>query len=206
VIVIEDKELIKKFIEKNHELKTTLADHNITTAQKTYQELYELYHTINNSSLEHIHKEVAYQQIVSAYHSVQDLKQETLAPTNIIAIAIVLIIVSTIIFINPRIIGLAVSQLEALQQKNHAPEWNGQPTTIEVKGETTIDFAPSFKDKDSDQLVYLAIVPQDIQATVSGSIITITPDQGVTGQKTLELVVSDMKNSVRAKIILNIIS
>lgn len=294
----EDKELIKQFIDTAHTLKTAVAEHNTPAAEKNYQELYAIYHKINESSLEQIHKEVAYQQIVQAYHSLQDLKQDTMSPTNIIAIAVVIVIISTIIFINPRIIGLAVFQEQITQpvslifsessskavelkavpsslavsgkvignaklfveidgrkllvmdtnklkattfknecldtcvlpvlgsknivftaelnnaklaisdltyynkKTNHLPIWNKEPQQITLQGETTIDFAPYFSDPDGDELVYLASVTEGVQASVSGSIVTLTPQEGFT-TAILDIIVSDLEESVRAKIQLN---
>ncbi|MBI4141747.1 hypothetical protein HY484_02370 [Candidatus Woesearchaeota archaeon] len=291
----EDKELIKKFIETNHAFKSSVADHNTPTAEKTYQELYAFYHKINESSLEQIHKEVAYQQIVEAYHSLQDLKQDTMSPTNIIAIAVVIVIVSTIIFINPRIIGLAVFQEQTTQavniafsytnsqavqlksvpsslavsgkvtgnaklfaeidgrkllvldteklkattfrnecldtcvlpvlgsknvvfnaevqngqltineityyskKTNHAPVWTGEPQKITLQEETTIDFAPYFSDTDEDELVYLASSSEGAKTSVSGSKVTLTPEQGFT-TATLTIIASDLEYSTKANI------
>lgn len=297
ICIPEDKELVKHFIETSHTLRTAIADHNTPEAEKKYQELYAIYHKINESSLEQIHKEVAYQQIVEAHHSLQDLKQDTISPTNIIAIAVVIVIISTIIFINPRIIGLAVFQEQTTQQvnivfsqsnsqatelkavpsslavsgtvtgsaklfaeidgrkllvldtnklrattfknecldtcvlpvlgsknvvftaeltngqlsiseisyyskkTNHAPVWNGKPQKITLNGETTIDFEQYFSDPDGDELVYLASVSEGAKASVSGSKVTILPDENFS-TTTLDIIVSDLQESVKAKITL----
>lgn len=300
-MTIGDKELIQKFIEASSVFKSAVAEQNLHTSKETYKQMYEIYHKINESSLEQIHKEVAYQQIVQAYHLIQDLKNDTTSPTNIIAIAVVIIILSMIIFINPRMVGLAVFQEKIVQpvnlewsqngvqnielqavpsslsvtgelngegsarlfaevdgrrilvfdsanlkskvfkdvcadscvmpkintkklalsaevnnavivlksvgyyarNRNHAPVWDGEPKTIAITGETNVDFSQHFSDADGDNLVYMAIVPEGIKASVSGSIVTIIPDSSFKGQTYLELIVSDLKESTRAKIVID---
>lgn len=166
-------------------------------AKEKYEQLYAVYHQINSSQLEKIHKEVAYQQLLTSYHLIEELKQQSNAPINIIAIAIVIILVSVIVFINPRMIGLAVFQ----ELKNSAPVWTGEPKTITVKGITAIDFGQYFSDTDGDELVYLAMAPEGLKTTVSGSIISIEPENSLKGEKMLDIIVSDMKHSTRAKIL-----
>lgn len=274
-------------------------------AKKAYEELYAIYHQINDSKLEPVHKEVAYQQLVQSYHSISDLKQQITAPTNIIAVAIVIVILSVIIFVNPRIVGLAVFQeiitqplaLEFAQSgaqelllkefpssfsasgqfkgegtarlyaeidgrrllvfdstkskigaekfkeqcmdtctmpkvrtkkvilsaeindailtidkityytkktKNNAPEWGGGPNKIAINGQTTIDLEQHFTDKEGDELVYLARTPPGIKAEVSGSKVTITPETSEKGVRVIDVIVSDLKQTTRAKIELDL--
>jgi len=299
-MLIEDKVLIKQFIEVASELKSAVAEQNLAGARQKYQQLYGQYQQINDSKLEKIHKEVAYQQLLTGYHSIQELKQQTAAPTNIIAIALVIIILSVIIFINPKMVGLAVFQ-EITTQKlniiysqngedeillktipssltvtgkfdgsgtarlfaeaegrklivfdstkssirskkftdqcidtcilpkigttkinliaeidnavlqvdsisyysrvsNTAPVWNGEPKSIVVKGETTIDFEQYFKDNDGDQIVYMAVTPDGISAEVSGSKITFLPEKTATGEKYADIIASDLKHTTKARI------
>jgi len=252
-----------------------------------------------------VHKEVAYQQLVQSYHSISDLKHQATTPTNMIAVAIVIVILSVIIFVNPRIIGLAVFQEKITQQesvefaksgikdmllneipsslsasgqfkgqgtaklyaeidgrrllvfdsqkskigagkfkeqcmdtctmpkvstkkvtlsaevneaylkidkisyytkktKNNAPEWDGEPKKIVITGQTTTDLGQHFSDKDGDELVYLTTAPVGIKAEISGSKITITPETSEKGVKIIDLIVSDLKQTTRAKIELDL--
>lgn len=130
MIIIEDKALIKQFIDIASELKSTVSEQNLKSAKQKYQELYGKYQQINDSKLEKIHKEVAYQQLVTTYHSIQELKQQTTAPTNIIAIALVIIILSVIIFVNPRMVGLAVFQEMTKQDVNINFQQSGQEEVL----------------------------------------------------------------------------
>lgn len=297
--------MIKKFIEASYLVKTAITEQNLTNAKKNYEELYSIYRQINDSKLDQVHKEVAYQQLLGAYHATSDLKQQITAPTNIIAIALVIVILSVIIFINPRMVGLAVFQekttqllnleftqsksqqvelksiptslsvsgqfrgagtaklfaeiegrrllifdstktkitAEKFQQvcidtcvmprvsttklvlfaetnnaaitinsveyysatKNNPPIWNQEPQIITLKDTTTIDFSQYFKDIDGDELVYLATTPQGLSAEISGSIVKFSTDGSIQGQKQIELLVSDMKQTTKARINVDVV-
>ena len=91
-----------------------------------------------------------------------------------------------------------------IRGKNHAPVWTGEPKTIIIQGETTIDFSRQFSDPDGDELVYLATMPEGVSASVTGSSVTIKADSAIKGQKQMELLVSDMKDTTRAKIVMDL--
>lgn len=194
MILIEDSQLIKNFVDTYYALKTALSEKNTEQAQATYQQLYNAYTSINTSQLAGVHKEIAYQQLTDAYHSLHDLQNEIKTPANLIAIALVVIIISTIIFVNPQMIGLAI-----FQHQNHPPVWDGQPQLITIHGETSLDLSPHFTDKDRDSLVYLALPPEGIKTSIEGSTLTITP-AGFHGDGELEILASDLKNTTRTKI------
>ncbi len=88
--------------------------------------------------------------------------------------------------------------------KNNAPVWNQEPQIITLKDTTTIDFSQYFKDPDGDELVYLATTPQGITAEISGSIVKFTSDGNAQGQKQIELLVSDMKHTTKARITVDV--
>ncbi|MBI4016710.1 MAG: hypothetical protein HY363_03380 [Candidatus Aenigmarchaeota archaeon] len=108
IFIADENALIARFVEQYTTLKTALADEKLSNAMQQYKKLLELYQIINNSSLGNVHKEMAYQQILNCRHDITQLHNDSTNSTNYVAIAVVLIIVSTVIFINPNLVGLAV--------------------------------------------------------------------------------------------------
>lgn len=155
-------------------MKSAVSEQDLTRAKQKYQELYSIYQQINDSQLEKIHKEVAYQQLVTSYHLIQDLKDSTTTPTNIIAIAVVIILVSVVVFINPRMVGLAVFQESISQPVNFEFSQSGSreitfkslPSSLSVSGEFVGDgTAKLFAESEGRRMLVFDSTKSNIQAT-----------------------------------------
>jgi len=71
----------------------------------------------------------------------------------------------------------------------------GNNTVIEWHaGETaSIDLDMYFEDPDMDTLTYTASQPRDVRADIEGSVLTLTPDEGFSGENTFTIDASDEK-------------
>ncbi len=109
MITIDQNALISRFVEQYFALKSALAEDKLDVATAVYNRLLTIYNDINNSSLGTVHKEMAYQQVLNAHQDISQYKQDLESgSTNYIAVAVVLVIISTVILINPSLVGLSV--------------------------------------------------------------------------------------------------
>ena len=99
--------LIQKFIQAHTESEKFLETGNIVGAKQKYLEALDTYHKIDQSSLEHFHKELAHDQITSLFKKVNSAKSSLKVPPNIIAAAVLLIVLSATVAFKPSVVGLA---------------------------------------------------------------------------------------------------
>src|SRR3989344_2236179 len=95
--------LIQKFIQAHTESEKFLETGNIVGAKQKYLEALDTYHKIDQSSLEHFHKELAHDQITSLFKKVNSAKSSLKVPPNIIAAAVLLIVLSATVAFKPSV-------------------------------------------------------------------------------------------------------
>jgi len=102
-----DEELVKKFVDLHTEAETLLAQDKIKDAKQKYLEVVNAYHEIDKSSLEHFHKEIAYEQVTTLFQKVNESKERVTIPYHLIVAGILVIALSVLVFMKPSIIGFA---------------------------------------------------------------------------------------------------
>ncbi len=135
-----------QFVEQYYALKSSLAEQKMQDASKQYQDLLALYHQINEASLAAIHKEMAYHHLTEVHEQLTKTHQEQNTPAiNYVAIALVLLIVSTAIFLQPQLVGLAVYEAKNtipfhqsfIEPTQHVLKLKGPPSSFTVTGSIT---------------------------------------------------------------------
>ncbi len=117
-----DKNLIVDFVSTLNSMKKSYKERNVDTAKTSYQQLLLLYNQIQASSLDEVHKEIAYDQTMEAYRRLEQLKEGNIpgnvpegknvprslvfSGVNIVAAAVIIVVLSFVIFLKPSIIGL----------------------------------------------------------------------------------------------------
>lgn len=101
-----DEELIKKFVELQNQAEKLLSEYKTKEAKQKYMEVVETYHEIEKSSLEHYHKELAYDQVTTLFKKVNETKQKIKIPYHLIIAAVLVIGLSCLVFYKPSIVGL----------------------------------------------------------------------------------------------------
>lgn len=102
-------------------VKSAVSANNLDEALAQYNVLVKLYDQINKSSLDVAHKEIAYQQVVGAHKAITEAHADASSyNVNYIAIAVVLVIVSTVVLINPQLVGLVIFDGPHVQNLNIA--------------------------------------------------------------------------------------
>ncbi|MEM4246901.1 MAG: hypothetical protein QXR48_01350 [Candidatus Woesearchaeota archaeon] len=107
IIIPEEKiELVQKFVDKYHETQDCIDNKDITGATTKYSELLDIYKEIASSKLDPMHKELAYDQLVKIYNTIQNPPKASIhATTHIIAAAILLVLFSFMVFFKPVVFG-----------------------------------------------------------------------------------------------------
>ncbi|MBI4147668.1 hypothetical protein HY490_00080 [Candidatus Woesearchaeota archaeon] len=127
-------------------LKSALAEDKLDSASASYRRLLSLYDDMNRSGLASVQKEMAYQQILNAHEEISQFRADQgRNSTNYVAIAVVLIIVSTVIFVNPNLVGLAVLNARQtvdlnvafIESSRHALTLKAPPASVMVSGKVT---------------------------------------------------------------------
>src|SRR5574341_1331036 len=102
-----DDELIKKFVDLHSQTEQFLNGDNVKDAKQKYLEVVNAYHDIEKSSLEHFHKELAYDQVTTLFKKVNEAKERVQVPYHLIVAAVLIIAFSILVFLKPSIVGLA---------------------------------------------------------------------------------------------------
>ncbi|MEM3154321.1 MAG: hypothetical protein QW165_02005 [Candidatus Woesearchaeota archaeon] len=102
-----DDELVKKFVELHAQTEQLLHEDKISEAKQKYLDVVNAYHDIEKSSLEHFHKELAYDQVTQLFKKVNEAKQRVQVPYNLILAAVLIIGFSILVVFKPSIVGLA---------------------------------------------------------------------------------------------------
>jgi len=99
-------EQIQKFVELHAETEQLLNNDKIQEAKQKYLDVINAYQSIEQSSLDHFHKEIAHDQVTKLFKKVNDAKARVKIPYNLIAAAALIIAFSFVVFLNPEIVGL----------------------------------------------------------------------------------------------------
>lgn len=194
-----EHELIKEFIELHNSAKDLLEQGNCEEAAEKYKELLSVYERISRSSLEQVHKTIAYDQLVALRDEICSSNEKTdSGMRKSICIGALLVLLGGVVLFNPAIFGLT-----ALTNLNSPPEWSG-PDSFVVQGRTTIDLSKYFVDAENDLLSFVATSADGISVEVSRNIVTLTPLQGGAGQKQVTFVAYDGKNIARKTVSLEL--
>lgn len=135
---------MSRFVQQYFAVKTAVSSNNLDEAFAQYTLLVRLYDQINKSALDVAHKEIAYQQVVGAHKSITDAHADSSSyNVNYVAVAVVLVIMSTVIFINPQLVGLAVFDgvrvldlnVAFVESSEKVLSLRGEPSSFSVTGE-----------------------------------------------------------------------
>ncbi|MEM4263594.1 MAG: hypothetical protein QW666_01710 [Candidatus Woesearchaeota archaeon] len=215
MVIIQDIELIKQFVDKYNSAQASLDGHNTIEAKQKYKELLHIYSAINKSKLEKEHKELAYEQVMKVYREIhRDNKgitgtvsavsnvSQRFTSKSMMIVAGLLILLSLVVFIKPEIIGLVLEPSIV----NTPPAWTAPEIIFDVRApETRINLDNYFADSEGSKLVYLATSARNINVEVSGSQLIITPEPGAFGTREITVVASDGIDTTKKTIKLNII-
>lgn len=210
VVPIDKVDLIHKFVQAYNSAQDSIEENRIPEAKSKYHELMDIYKDIADSDVESVHKELAYDQVMKVYQGVKGMKVRRTINTKAVALAVVLIIISLVIFIKPEIIGLATFEF------NQAPQWNSGTNVFVILGihnnmefdeyyDRTIDLDKFFRDPNGDELTYLATSTEGLKVQLNGNFLTFLPEPGVFGKKTMYVVASDGYEVTRQEMIVDII-
>lgn len=210
MVCIDKVDLIHKFVQAYNSAQDSIESNSRDEAKQKYHELMGVYKQISNSDMESIHKELAYDQVMKVFNGVKDMKPRSSLHVTSIAVAVVIIIISLVIFIKPEIIGMITYDF------NSEPKWVGDSNLFVITGVPksaafagtvgrTVNLDAFFKDADNDELVYLATSADGLDVKVSGSFLTFIPAPGVFGDRTVSVVASDGSSVVQKDVLVRIV-
>ncbi len=157
-----DDELVKKFVDAHSQAEKLLSDDKIAEAKQKYLEVVNVYHELEKSSLEHYHKEFAYDQVTQLFKKVNEAKARVQVPYHLILAAVLIIGFSIIIFFKPSIVGLAgfedlirqPTDITFTESKLQAVSLRDRPLTLSASGEFTGRVKLFFKKGDKFELIF----------------------------------------------------
>lgn len=210
MVTIDKVDLIHKFVQTYNSAQDSIDENRIAEAKQKYRELMSVYKQISDSDIESVHKELAYDQVMKVFNGVKGMKPRQNINSKSIAVAVVIIIISLVIFIKPEIIGMVAFEV------NQAPVWTGDGNLFVISGVTdksmfvktsdrTINLDAFFNDANDDELTYLATSTDGLNVKVSGNHLTFIPETGVFGEKTITVVASDGKEVVQQNLLVRIV-
>jgi hypothetical protein len=188
-----EQDLVPKFSDKYESALSLLESSNLQAAKYSYQELMGIYSQISDSSLDPVHKQLAYNCVVDLYNKLHDVSGDSTASKltmGFIATAVILAILAVIIILKPSIVGLT-----ALDMTNSAPVWSGDTIfkVSSVEGMLEVDLGVYFSDADWDDLTYISTQTENLTVEVVGDILTLMPNPGYVGTQTITVIASDMQ-------------
>lgn len=101
-----DEQLIPRFVELHNETEQLLESNRVDEAKKKYLEALDAYHSIQKSTLEKHHKDLAYSNVTTLFSKVNEAKERMKVPYNLIAAAVLVIAFSILVVVKPSIVGL----------------------------------------------------------------------------------------------------
>ncbi len=101
------EELIQKFIQAHSETEKLLEQGNVSGAKQRYLETLDAYHKIDQSSLEHFHKELAYDQITSLLKKVNSSREKLRLPLHVVTAVVLILVLGVTVVLKPSVVGLA---------------------------------------------------------------------------------------------------
>ncbi len=114
-------DLVQKFVEAYHATQDLIDNKDISGATTKYNELLDIYKEIAASKLDPMHKELAYDQLVKVYNSIQNPPKASIhATTHIIAAAVLLVLFSFMVFFKPTVFGAVTAEPKVVQDVNWA--------------------------------------------------------------------------------------
>ena len=185
-----ETELIKLFVDAENSAKDLVTKGDVEAATKKYEELLGLYNLIKSSSLEQTHKEIAYKELIDIRQSISTSPGNSsgIKATHI-ALGVLIVVLCSIVVIKPNILGLVVNE-------NSPPVWQG-PDYFTIQGTTTIDVSQYFFDAEQDELTFISTNAPGLDVQVAKSMITLVPQRGITGSRTITLMAYDGEKVVR---------
>jgi hypothetical protein len=210
VVTIDKVDLIHKFVQTYNSAQDSIDENRIADAKQKYKELMSVYKQISASDMESVHKELAYDQVMKVFNGVRGMKPRQNIHAKSIAVAVVIIIISLVIFIKPEIIGMVT--LDA----NQAPVWTGDGNLFVITGITekamfvrtsdrTINLDAFFSDADGNDLTYLATSTDGLDVKISGNHLTFLPEPGFFGERVITVVASDGEAVVQQDLLVRIV-
>ncbi len=115
IIIPEEKiELVQKFVDACHAANDCLDSRDIGGATEKYKDLLDIYKEMSSSRIDPMHKELAYDQLLKIYASINNPKPagSMHATTHIIAAAVLLVLFSFMIFFRPAVFGAVTASPE----------------------------------------------------------------------------------------------
>ncbi len=122
IIPAEKIELVQKFVDAYHAANDCLDNGDIQGATAKYRDLLDIYKEMSSSKIDPIHKELAYDQLLKIYNSIQNPKSASgmHATTHIIAAAVLLVLFSFMVFFKPVVFGAVTAEPKIVQDVNWA--------------------------------------------------------------------------------------
>lgn len=157
-----DEELVKKFVELHSQTEQLLNDDKIADAKQKYLDVVNAYHEIEKSTLEHFHKELAYDQVTQLFKKVNEAKERVKIPYHLILAAVLIIGFSIVIFFKPSIVGLAgfedlirqPTDLVFTETKLQQVSLRDRPLTLAASGEFIGKVKLFYKKGDKFELIF----------------------------------------------------
>jgi hypothetical protein len=189
-VIIIETELIKLFVDAENSAKDSMSKGDVEAATKKYEELLGLYNLIKSSSLEQTHKEIAYKELIELRRSISTAPSKSEgAKTVHIALGVLIVLLCSVVVFKPNLLGLVVHE-------NTVPVWQG-PAYFTIYGTTTIDVSQYFFDAEQDELTFISTNAPGLDVQVAKSMITLVPQRGITGSRTITLMAYDGSNVAR---------
>lgn len=213
MVNIDKVDLIHKFVQAYNSAQDSIEENKHEEAKQKYHELMQIYKQISDSDMEPVHKELAYDQVMKVFNGIKGIKMRSAISGKSIALAVVIILISLVIFIKPEIVGLAVGTISSIDS---APYWNGDSNLFVITGvpksamfkesyDRTINLDSFFTDSNGDELSYLATSAPGLDVRVKGSFLTFLPQKGVFGDRTISVVASDGEHVVKQELAVSIV-
>ncbi len=157
-----DDELVKKFVDLHTQTTQLLSDEKIAEAKQKYLDVVNAYHDIEKSSLEHFHKELAYDQVTQLFKKVNEAKERVQVPYHLILAAVLIISFSIVIFLKPSIVGLAgfedlvrqPTEFVFTEAKLQQVTLRDRPLTLAASGEFSGRVKLFYKKGDKFELIF----------------------------------------------------
>lgn len=188
-----EQDLVPKFSTKYESALSLIEGNDIIAAKTAYKELSALYSQMGSSSLEPVHKQLAYNCLVDLYnklHSAQGPSTASRLTTGFIVTAAILAVLAVVLILKPSIIGLTTIDLS-----NNAPVWSGD-TIFKVsstEGSLDVDLSKYFTDSDWDEMTFISTQTENLTVEVIGDILTLLPKTGSNGTEQITVMASDMQ-------------
>jgi len=210
VVTIDKVDLIHKFVQSYNSAQDSIDSNRMDEAKLKYKELMSVYKQIADSDMESVHKELAYDQVMKVFNGVKGMRPKSNFHVKSVALAVVVIIISLVIFIKPEIIGMVVSDI------NQAPAWNSDSSLFVISGVSqdtmfagnsggTINLDAFFSDADGDELTYLATSTSGLDVKINGDFLSFIPQPGVFGERMITVVASDGEEVVQQELVVRIV-